>query len=232
MEPFEENESTVTRLLHQIYDVNRERDFVPPSQASLIQYKRGFKFIVIDSSGVGKTSLLKRRIDDQSSGDEVATIGAEYVSKMEEIDGQPIRLQICRLPRKKSSDQLRNLLSEIAIGVVLVYDITERRSFDELSSWLNDVHQFCDPNAVITLIGNKLDLDEKRAVTNSEAQLFATNHHLTYIEASALDGANVTEAFHRAAKTVYDRAESGLLMTKTTIPQSPTPAGTTGGGCC
>jgi small GTP-binding protein len=200
---------------------------------SSLHYKHSFKFIVIGSSGVGKTCLLKRLIDDQFSEDEVATIGAEYVSTMEEIDGQPIKLQIWDTAGQEKFRSIAKSYFRHAIGVILVYDISDRRSFDELSSWLNDVHQFCDPNAAITLIGNKSDLAEKRAVTNAEAQLFATNHQLTYLEASALDGANVSEAFHRAAKIVYERAESGLLMTKTTVPQPnlPTPAGESG-SCC
>jgi hypothetical protein len=69
-------------------------------------------------------------------------------------------------------------------------------------------------------------------VTNAEAQLFATNHQLTYIEASALAGDNVVEAFKRAAKTVYEKAESGLLTTKTTVPQHSLPAATSDDGKC
>jgi GTPase SAR1 family protein len=103
----------------------------------------------------------------------------------------------------------------LAVGVILVFDITSRRSFEELSIWLGEVHQRCDPNAAITLIGNKTDLSNQRAVTSADAQAFAANHQLTYIETSARGGDNVTEAFHRAAKAVYTRAESGLLATKT-----------------
>jgi small GTP-binding protein len=198
-----------------------------------LEYRHSFKFIVIGSSGVGKTCLLKRHVEDQFSGEEFSTIGAEYVSKIEEIDGQPIRLQIWDTAGQEKFRSIAKSYFRNAVGVIMVYDITDRRSFDDLSAWLNDVHQFCDPNAAVTLIGNKLDLGDQRAVTSAEAQLFATNHQLTYIEASALDGANVSEAFQRASKTVYERAEAGMLIAKTTIPQQTVPStDSSGGECC
>jgi GTPase SAR1 family protein len=115
-----------------------------------------------------------------------------------------------------------------------VYDIADRKSFDELSSWLKDVHRFSDPNASIALIGDKLDMAIERAVTTSEAQVFAANHQLMYLETSALGGDNVTEAFHRAAKAVYEKAEGGLLMTKAVAPSANVQSERAGGGgdCC
>jgi small GTP-binding protein len=198
-----------------------------------LEYKHSFKFIVIGTSGVGKTCLLKRLIEGHFSGQDVPTIGAEYLSKIEEIDGQPIRLQIWDTAGQEKFRAIAKSYFRHAVGVILVYDITDRRSFDDLNSWLTEVHQLCDPNAAVTLIGNKLDLEEQRAVTNAEAQLFATNHQLTYIEASALAGDNVVEAFQRAAKTVYEKAETGLLTTKTTLQQQSLPtASSDDGECC
>jgi small GTP-binding protein len=198
-----------------------------------LEYKHSFKFIVIGTSGVGKTCLLKRLVDGRFAGEDVPTIGAEYVSKIEQIDGQPIRLQIWDTAGQEKFRAIAKSYFRHAVGVILVYDITDRRSFDDLSSWLTDVHQLCDPNAAVTLVGNKLDLQDQRAVTNAEAQLFATNHQLTYVEASALDGANVVEAFQRAAKIVYEKAETGMLLTKTTTPQQTLPtAASKDDGCC
>lgn len=186
-----------------------------------VEYKHTFKFIVIGSSGVGKTSLLKRLIDDAFSADNSSTIGVEYLSNVIEVDGQPIKLQIWDTAGQEKFRSIAKSYFRHAVGVILVYDITDRKSFDDLSFWLNDVHSLCDPNAAITLIGNKLDLADRRAVTPAEAQAFASNHQLTYLETSARGGDNVNEAFHRATKTVYEKAESGLLSSKTS-QSSPT----------
>ena len=196
-----------------------------------VEYKHNFKFIVIGSSGVGKTSILKRLIDDQFSPDNVSTIGVEYMSTVVEIDGQAVKLQIWDTAGQEKFRSIAKSYFRHAVGVVLVYDITDRKSFDDLSLWLNDVHSLCDPNASIIMIGNKLDISSQRAVSTSEAQSFATNHQLSYIETSARGGDNVVEAFNRAAKMVYDRAEAGLLSSKTT-PSTTITENNSSSGCC
>jgi small GTP-binding protein len=196
-----------------------------------LQYKHSFKFVVMGSSGVGKTCILKRLIDDQFPVDESPTIGADYVSKVEEVDGQSVRLQIWDTAGQEKFRSIAKSYFRGALGAILVYDITDRASFDELGGWLGDVHQFCDPNAFVALVGNKRDLADRRAVPCAEARRFAADHGLTYLEASALGGENVAEAFRLAARTVYERAESGALLA-TAAAHAGIPPAAQPGGCC
>ena len=197
-----------------------------------VEYKYNFKFIVIGASGVGKTSLLSRLIDGQFSPENQSTIGVEYLSTVIEVDGNPVKLQIWDTAGQEKFRSIAKSYFRHAVGVILVYDITSRQSFDDLSFWLNDVHSLCDPNAAVTLIGNKLDLASSRAVTTSEATAFANTHQLIYLETSARGGDNVQEAFYRATKNVYERAENGQLQTKSqaTTPK-PTPQQNSGCSC-
>ncbi|EAX94967.1 guanine nucleotide regulatory protein, putative [Trichomonas vaginalis G3] len=181
-----------------------------------VDYKYNFKFIVIGSSGVGKTALLSRLIDGTFSPENQSTIGVEYLSTVIEVDGNPIKLQIWDTAGQEKFRAIAKSYFRNAVGVILVYDITDRKSFDDLALWLNDVHTLCDPNAAVTLIGNKLDLSSSRAITTSEATSFANTHHLLYLETSARGGDNVQEAFARATKSVYDRVENGQIVCKTT----------------
>jgi small GTP-binding protein len=196
-----------------------------------VDYKHNFKFIVIGASGVGKTSLVKRLVEDQFIPETAGTIGVEYIATTLEVDGQPIKLQIWDTAGQEKFRSIAKSYFRHAVGVILVFDITSRKSFEDLSVWLNDVHQLCDSNAAITLIGNKLDLGNQRAVTSADAQVFAANHQTIYIETSARGGDNVAEAFQRAAKLVYDRAEAGVLATKTAAPSGNNTAGNGGSGC-
>lgn len=180
-----------------------------------IENKHNFKFIVIGASGVGKTSILDRLVDDEFPTEQVSTIGVDYKTTVVEIDGQSIKLQIWDTAGQEKFHSISRSYFRRAVGVILVYDITDRKSFDELSIWLNDVHTLCDPNASVLMIGNKLDMASQRTVSTSEAQSFAATQQLSYIETSAKDGNNVIEAFNRAAKMVYDKAEAGILATKT-----------------
>jgi small GTP-binding protein len=199
-----------------------------------VEYKHFFKFIVIGPSDVGKTSLVNRLINGHFSREASPTIGCDYRSVVLEIEGEPVKLQIWDTSGQERFRSIAKSYFRHAVGVVVVYDITDRRSFDDLSSWLNDVHQLSDPNASIVLIGNKLDRAAERAVTTAEAQIFAGNDQLTYLEASALGGDNVNEAFHRAAKAVYEKAEGGILMAKAMAPTANVQSGSAGGGrdCC
>lgn len=162
-----------------------------------------FKFIVIGSSGVGKTAILKRLVDDVFTGESQSTIGVEFIATTIDVDGQPVKLQIWDTAGQERFRSIAKAYFRSAVGVLLVFDLTDRKSFEDLNQWLNDVHSLCDPNAVVTLIGNKSDLHTSRAITQSEAEAFAQMHQLTYLETSALGGDNVQEAFQRTAASVY-----------------------------
>ena len=162
-----------------------------------------FKFIIIGSSGVGKTAILKRLVEDTFSADSQSTIGVEFDSTIIEVDGQQVKLQIWDTAGQERFRSIAKAYFRNAVGVVLVFDITERKTFDDINMWLNDVHALCDPTATVILIGNKADLGDNRTVTLAEAEQFAQQHQLTYLETSALNGTNVREAFVNVATTIY-----------------------------
>ena len=165
-----------------------------------------FKFIVIGSSGVGKTAILKRLVDDVFTGESQSTIGVEFLTTTVDVDGTSIKLQIWDTAGQERFRSIAKAYFRSAIGVILVFDLSDRKSFEDLTQWLNDVHSLCDPNAVVTLIGNKSDLVSARTVTASEAEGFAQLHQLNYLETSALGGDNIQEAFQRTASAVYRKS--------------------------
>lgn len=189
-----------------------------------------YKFIIIGSSGVGKTAIMKRLVENTFSADSQSTIGVEFDSTSIDVDGQNIKLQIWDTAGQERFRSIAKAYFRNAVGVILVFDITERKTFDDVNMWLNDVHTLCDPSAVVILVGNKSDLSSSRVVTLTEAENFASHHQLTYIETSARVGDNVRDAFTRVATTIYRKD------TKTTpLPSGPMQA--TGnsqkeGGCC
>ena len=182
--------------------------------SSIISYK----FIIIGSSGVGKTAILKRLVEDTFSDESQSTIGVEFDSTMIMVEDRRVKLQIWDTAGQERFRSIAKAYYRNAVGVILVFDITERKTFDELSSWLNDVHTLCDPNAVIQLIGNKADLASQRAVTLTEAEAFASHQHMQYLETSAKGGDNVREAFVRVASDILSK---GLKPSTPPIDKSP-----------
>jgi small GTP-binding protein len=185
-----------------------------------------FKFIIIGSSGVGKTAILKRLVEDTFSLESQSTIGVEFDSTVIEVDGQQVKLQIWDTAGQERFRSIAKAYFRNAVGVILVFDIAERKTFDEVNMWLNDVHSLCDPTAVVILIGNKTDLAQERVVTLAEAEQFAQHHQLTYLETSAMNGTNVREAFVRVATQIYRKTPS--RPSPGPLPTSKPPKS----GCC
>jgi small GTP-binding protein len=186
-----------------------------------------FKFIIIGSSGVGKTAILKRLVEDTFSEDSQTTIGVEFDSTTIEVDGQTVKLQIWDTAGQERFRSIAKAYFRNAVGVILVFEIGDRKTFDDVNIWLNDVHSLCDPTATVLLIGNKADLAQNRVVSLAEAEQYAQHHQLNYLETSAFDGTNVREAFVKVATQIYRK-----------IPQAgkpfpgPGPRVSQSKGCC
>jgi small GTP-binding protein len=186
--------------------------------------RKTFKFIVIGSSGVGKTAILKRLVDDVFMTESQSTIGVEFLATTVDVEGQEVKLQIWDTAGQERFRSIAKAYFRSAIGVILVFDLSDRKSFDDLNQWLTDIHALCDPNAVVTLIGNKLDLADQRKVTANEAEAFARLQQLTYFETSALGGDNIQEAFHRTTAAILRRGIGAAAPDPGAIQVRPQPS--------
>jgi small GTP-binding protein len=191
-----------------------------------------YKFIIVGSSGVGKTAILKRLVEDSFSEDSQSTIGVEFDSTVLTIGERKVKLQIWDTAGQERFRSIAKAYYRNAIGVIVVYDLTDRKSFDELNTWLNDIHALCDANAVIQLIGNKADLQANRVVTIAEAEQFASHHHIQYLETSAKGGQNIREAFVTVAATIIGRSGKDSQSGISRNPLITDSKGTKDGGCC
>jgi small GTP-binding protein len=198
-----------------------------------------YRFIIVGSSGVGKTAILKRLVEDSFTEDSLATIGVESESTVIMVDNQKVKLRIWDTAGQERFRSIAKAYYRKAVGVILVYDLTDRTSFDDLNGWLTDIHALCDPNAVVQLIGNKSDLADARLVTLSEAETFAEHHRIQYVETSARVGANIREAFVRVTALILQKGIKGmdgsasqdsLLSGVGGLGAGPPPAKE--GGCC
>jgi small GTP-binding protein len=191
-----------------------------------------FKFIVIGSQGVGKTSILKRLVDSSYNDAVPQTVGVEFETASMMIDGRMVNLQIWDTSGQERYRSITKGYYRNAVGVLLVFDITDRHSFDDCPSWLADISTLCDANAVVQLIGNKSDLVAQRTVTIAEAEAFASHQRLLYLETSAKAGANVTEAFTRVAAGLVNRSYRRMDAMDTNPLLSDPSAAPPRAGCC
>ena len=158
-------------------------------------YDMIFKILVIGDTGVGKSNLLLRYVKNEFAGDMRSTVGVEFGTKMMKIDGYEVKAQIWDTAGQERYRAITSAYYKGAKGVLIVYDITRKNTFDNVDKWLNDFKMKSDEDAAIVIVGNKSDLINEREVSIEEATLKAQVNHLAFFETSAKENENVHSAF-------------------------------------
>eukprot|EP00794_Sanderia_malayensis_P019979 gene19979-21937_t len=170
-----------------------------------------FKFLIIGSAGVGKSCILHQFMEGKFKQDSHHTIGVEFGSKIVNVGGKSIKLQIWDTAGQERFRSVTRSYYRGAAGALLVYDISSRETYNTLTTWLTDARTLASPNIVIILTGNKKDLDTEREVTFLESSRFAQENELMFLETSAMTGENVEEAFLKCSRVILNQIENGEL---------------------
>ena len=172
-------------------------------------------FVVIGDTGVGKSCLLLQFVDRRFSAVHDLTIGVDFGSRIIDLDGERVKLQIWDTAGQESFRSIARSYYRDAAGALLVFDVTRRETFKHLEKWLQETRQFASQQICITLVGNKTDLNKKRAITRAEAEEFAREFDLAYIETSAKTADGVDEAFMGTAERISKK--SGIVRKTTNV---------------
>ena len=173
-----------------------------------------FKVVFFGDGGVGKTTLINRYLTGVFKSDSVITIGVDFHVKKIDIDGKRVSLQIWDFA---GEDRFRFLMPSYVVGAsggIFMYDITRYTSLRNFNDWIDifkqgykgDNHQM-----PVIMVGSKLDLEYKRAVSREEAfELAKKNNLYTYVECSSKSGQNVEEVFIEISR--YMMKKAGLIQ--------------------
>ena len=161
------------------------------------------KIIILGSSEVGKTSILNRYFNNEFTPNLLSTIGIDFKTKYFKFDDEKVKFNFIDTAGQEKFRAISVNYLKGTNGVILVYDITKKDTFDLIQGWIDDINENNKENIGKVLLGNKLDLEEERDVLKDDAQELANKLGCKLFEASAKTGENINEALDEIARTTY-----------------------------
>jgi len=170
-----------------------------------------FILVLIGDSGVGKSCLLLRFADDKWTDSYISTIGVDFKIRTIELDQKTIKLQIWDTAGQERFRTISSTYYRGAHGIIIVYDVTNRPSFDNVKRWLTEIEKYAREGVNKLLVGNKADQKEEdgtRQVSHQEGKSFADSCDIQFLETSAKTGTFVDTAFLMMAHDIKTKMTS------------------------
>ena len=169
------------------------------------------KIIILGDSSVGKTSLILKYVDSFYGNIYVATIGVEYKMKKISLNGININLQIWDTAGQERYRGLTRNFLKGADGIIYVFDITNKETFDNLKIWIDMAEQTTADYKQI-IIGNKIDLEEERQVPEEVFHQFCQSRNIEGMEVSCKENVNIKKCFERLAQLIIEGKTNEELL--------------------
>ena len=150
------------------------------------------KILILGDSGVGKTSILIKYINNKFDESHIATIGVDYMDKTIKYKNINVKWQIWDTSGQEKFRSIARNFYRNSDAIFIVFDLNNKDTYNSIKQWINDVEEYC-PNIKKILLGNKSDLEKN--VSEEIIKNFAKENNLQYFETSAKNGTNIKEAF-------------------------------------
>ncbi|XP_028833540.1 ras-related protein Rab-13-like isoform X1 [Denticeps clupeoides] len=161
-----------------------------------------FKLLLIGDSGVGKTCLIIRFAEDNFNSTYISTIGIDFKVKTIDVDGKKVKLQIWDTAGQERFKTITTAYYRGAMGIILVYDITDEKSFENIQNWMKSIKENASAGVSRMLLGNKCDIETKRKVPKEVGVKLAKDHGISFFETSAKSSICVEESFFLLARDI------------------------------
>ncbi|KAI0983096.1 hypothetical protein GJ496_008394 [Pomphorhynchus laevis] len=167
-----------------------------------------FKLLLIGDSGVGKTCMLNRYVEDNFSTTFISTIGIDFKMRKIEMEGKQIKLQIWDTAGQERFKTITTAYYRGAMGVILVYDITSEKSYDNIKNWIKAIENNASDDVEKMIIGNKCDMESNRQVPRERGEQLAKEYNVKFMETSAKQNQNITQAFEDITYRIKHKVEA------------------------
>jgi len=191
-----------------------------------------FKILTIGESGVGKTCILRRFVENKFLKSHLATIGIDFRTKVIHVYGKDIKLKIWDTAGQERYHNITSQIYKGADGIILVFDVNEEISFTKIKDWIEQIKSNVSQEEIsLILLGNKCDIEE-RAISKEQGQEMANSLNVNYYETSALNGTGINEAFEGLTKEIMKKKKvinsDGRTISLTSSQKAKNPKK----GCC
>ena len=178
-----------------------------------------FKILLLGDSSVGKTCFLKRYTENTFQDAYLSTIGFDFKYKLVTLeDGKIVKVQLWDTAGEERFRTIAKSYYKGAHGIVLIYDVTNRKTYENIRKWMNQIKDDSSSNISIILVANKIDCEnEYRQVTKEEGKTLAKSNNLPIFEASAKDNINVEESFKYLIEKINQNISNISVQTTTKL---------------
>ena len=176
------------------------------------KFDYSLKVVVVGDSGVGKTCLLIRFVRDLFDEESQSTLGVEFMTKVVQTEHHRIQLQLWDTAGQELFRSVTRGYYRGSAGALLVFDLTNRDSFENIGRWLQDIKDVARSDVVTILLGNKSDLSAERKVSKEEAESFAAKHQMQYFETSAKTGEQIQQAIDACVAIIEKNVDDGVYI--------------------
>jgi Ras-related protein Rab-5C len=188
-----------------------------------------FKLVLLGDSAVGKSCLVVRFVRDEFFEFQEPTIGAAFLTQTVSLENATVKFEIWDTAGQERYRSLAPMYYRGAAAAIVVFDITKKDSYNGAKSWVKELQRRGDPNVVIALAGNKADMETKRKVQTEEAQQYAKDSDIIYMETSAKTSLNVRNLFVKIAEKL---PKNPIVPERESFPIVPPKGGKDKKSCC
>ena len=181
-------------------------------------YDEKFRLMLIGNSNVGKTSIIKRFCKNKFINSFISSVGIDFETKYVKIGDKTINLQIWDTAGQERYKVLAKNYFNQSDGFIIVYDITDRKSFDDVANWIEQIKEYAGEYTKNIIVGNKLDLEKMRKVEKDEGKELAEKYGYIFFETSAQSGKNIDKAFDSLTKNIL--ADDNFISASRKLSQS------------
>ena len=191
-----------------------------PTQRQQQPTQYNFKVVLLGEGCVGKTSIVLRYVEDKFNPQHISTLQASFLSKKVTLDnGTKVQLNIWDTAGQERFHALGPIYYRGSHGAILVYDITDQDSFQKVKNWVKELKRMLGSEIVLTIAGNKIDLENQRTVMEDDAVSYAESVGAHYFETSAKTNENVEEVFTELTRLMVQHAQQNNQKQRTLMQQ-------------